>query len=105
MVSGSGEIGKDSAVARELHRDIGWKAGQGGNSLLLKLEYAAKSYAIKLNVFNLFNGKYDEGRYTGHVLFNRYQGAANHFGDHVDNAVRTSAVTGAWVRTDLKPCA
>ena len=34
-------------------------------------------------------------------LFNRYQGSANSFGDHVDNAVRTSTVTGAWVRTDL----
>ena len=34
-------------------------------------------------------------------LFNRYQGAANQFGDHVDNAVRTSTMTGAWVRTDL----
>lgn len=34
-------------------------------------------------------------------LFNRYAGGANSFGDHIDNAVRTSAVTGAWVRTDL----
>lgn len=34
-------------------------------------------------------------------LFNRYQGDGNSFGEHVDNAVRTSAVTGAWVRTDL----
>lgn len=34
-------------------------------------------------------------------LFNRYDGAANAFGNHVDNAVRTSPVTGAWVRTDL----
>ncbi len=34
-------------------------------------------------------------------LFNRYDGGANSFGDHIDNAVRTSAVTGAWVRTDL----
>ena len=34
-------------------------------------------------------------------LFNRYDGDANHFGNHVDNAVRTSKLTGAWVRTDL----
>ncbi|MES2831463.1 MAG: Fe2+-dependent dioxygenase [Pseudomonadota bacterium] len=34
-------------------------------------------------------------------LFNRYDGGANSFGDHIDNAVRTSTVTGAWVRTDL----
>jgi PKHD-type hydroxylase len=34
-------------------------------------------------------------------LFNRYDGAANAFGSHIDNAVRTSAVTGSWVRTDL----
>ena len=34
-------------------------------------------------------------------LFNRYAGAANAFGDHVDNAVRTVAATGARVRTDL----
>lgn len=34
-------------------------------------------------------------------LFNRYDKAANHFGNHIDNAVRTSTVTGAWVRTDL----
>ena len=34
-------------------------------------------------------------------LFNRYDRDANSFGNHIDNAVRTSAVTGAWVRTDL----
>lgn len=34
-------------------------------------------------------------------LFNRYDGAANRFGNHVDNAVRTSSLTGDWVRTDL----
>ena len=34
-------------------------------------------------------------------LFNRYDGAANAFGNHIDNAVRTSPITGAWVRTDL----
>ncbi|MBX9964701.1 MAG: Fe2+-dependent dioxygenase [Burkholderiales bacterium] len=34
-------------------------------------------------------------------LFNRYEGAANSFGNHVDNAVRTFAPTGENVRTDL----
>lgn len=34
-------------------------------------------------------------------LFNRYEGSANAFGDHVDNAVRTIATTGERVRTDL----
>jgi len=34
-------------------------------------------------------------------LFNRYDGSSNAFGNHIDNAVRTSTVTGAWVRTDL----
>jgi PKHD-type hydroxylase len=34
-------------------------------------------------------------------LFNRYDGASNAFGNHIDNAVRTSPFTGAWVRTDL----
>jgi PKHD-type hydroxylase len=34
-------------------------------------------------------------------LFNRYEGAANAFGNHVDNAVRTVSVTGQRVRTDL----
>ena len=34
-------------------------------------------------------------------LFNRDQGGANSFGEHVDNAVRTSAVTGARVTADL----
>jgi PKHD-type hydroxylase len=34
-------------------------------------------------------------------LFNRYEGEHNLFGNHVDNAIRTSTVTGAWVRTDL----
>jgi PKHD-type hydroxylase len=34
-------------------------------------------------------------------LFNRYDGTSNAFGSHIDNAVRTSPVTGAWVRTDL----
>ena len=34
-------------------------------------------------------------------LFNRYDGASNAFGNHVDNSVRTSPITGAWVRTDL----
>jgi PKHD-type hydroxylase len=34
-------------------------------------------------------------------LFNRYDGASNAFGKHIDNSVRTSPITGAWVRTDL----
>ncbi len=34
-------------------------------------------------------------------LFNRYDGDANNFGNHIDNAVRTSKATGLWVRTDL----
>jgi PKHD-type hydroxylase len=34
-------------------------------------------------------------------LFNRYDGMTNSFGNHVDNAVRTWAPTGAHVRTDL----
>jgi PKHD-type hydroxylase len=34
-------------------------------------------------------------------LFNRYCGDANFFGSHVDNAIRASAVAGAWLRTDL----
>lgn len=34
-------------------------------------------------------------------LFNRYGGAANAFGNHIDNAVRTFGATGQRVRTDL----
>jgi len=34
-------------------------------------------------------------------LFNRYAGAANAFGSHIDNAVRTFGATGQRVRTDL----
>jgi PKHD-type hydroxylase len=34
-------------------------------------------------------------------LFNRYEGAANAFGNHVDNAVRTVSATGMRLRTDL----
>lgn len=34
-------------------------------------------------------------------LFNRYDGDSNSFGSHVDNSVRTSITTGAWVRTDV----
>lgn len=34
-------------------------------------------------------------------LFNCYTGSTNAFGDHVDNAIRTHAVTGERVRTDL----
>jgi PKHD-type hydroxylase len=34
-------------------------------------------------------------------LFNRYAGAANAFGNHIDNAVRTVSATGQRVRTDL----
>lgn len=34
-------------------------------------------------------------------LFNRYDGDANTFGNHVDNAIRTSKLTGDWVRTDV----
>jgi PKHD-type hydroxylase len=34
-------------------------------------------------------------------LFNRYEGAYNAFGNHIDNAVRTSADSGLRVRTDL----
>ncbi|MDB5844231.1 MAG: Fe2+-dependent dioxygenase [Polaromonas sp.] len=34
-------------------------------------------------------------------LFNRYGGASNYFGDHIDNAVRTHAATARHVRTDI----
>ncbi|MCX7893500.1 MAG: Fe2+-dependent dioxygenase [Burkholderiales bacterium] len=34
-------------------------------------------------------------------LFNRYEGRANAFGNHVDNAVRTVAASGERIRTDL----
>lgn len=34
-------------------------------------------------------------------LFNRYEGMANAFGNHIDNAVRTIGTTGQRVRTDL----
>jgi PKHD-type hydroxylase len=34
-------------------------------------------------------------------LFNRYSGANNAFGDHVDNAIRTHAASASHVRTDL----
>ncbi|MCE3235872.1 MAG: Fe2+-dependent dioxygenase [Vampirovibrio sp.] len=34
-------------------------------------------------------------------LFNRYDGDTNTFGNHVDNAVRTSRTTGEVVRTDV----
>jgi PKHD-type hydroxylase len=34
-------------------------------------------------------------------LFNRYSGAANAFGSHIDNAVRTHAATARHVRTDI----
>ena len=34
-------------------------------------------------------------------LFNRFGGASNYFGDHIDNAVRTHAATARHVRTDI----
>jgi PKHD-type hydroxylase len=34
-------------------------------------------------------------------LFNRYDGDTNSFGNHIDNAVRTSITTRAYVRTDI----
>jgi PKHD-type hydroxylase len=34
-------------------------------------------------------------------LFNRYDGATNAFGAHIDNAVRTHRASGAQLRTDL----
>ncbi|KPF68741.1 hypothetical protein IP84_08950 [beta proteobacterium AAP99] len=34
-------------------------------------------------------------------LFNRYAGAANAFGNHIDNAIRTFAPTAQHVRTDV----
>lgn len=34
-------------------------------------------------------------------LFNRYSGAANHYGAHVDGAVLRSRATEQWVRTDV----
>jgi len=34
-------------------------------------------------------------------LFNRYEGAANHYGQHVDGAVMHSQTTGEWVRSDV----
>jgi PKHD-type hydroxylase len=35
------------------------------------------------------------------LMFNRYTGEQNSFGSHVDNAVRTPANGGPWVRTDV----
>lgn len=32
------------------------------------LEYQMEKYAVKLNLFNLFNRKYYEGVYAGHVV-------------------------------------
>lgn len=34
-------------------------------------------------------------------LFNKYEGANNRFGNHIDNAVRTHAASGRHVRTDI----
>lgn len=34
-------------------------------------------------------------------LFNRYGGAQNHFGNHIDNAIRTHPATARHLRTDL----
>ncbi|MDO8713937.1 MAG: Fe2+-dependent dioxygenase [Polynucleobacter sp.] len=34
-------------------------------------------------------------------LFNKYEGANNKFGNHIDNAVRTHAASGKHVRTDI----
>ncbi|GAB6140659.1 Fe2+-dependent dioxygenase [Methylosoma difficile] len=34
-------------------------------------------------------------------LFNRYEGAHNTFGNHIDNAIRACPVTGQRIRTDL----
>lgn len=34
-------------------------------------------------------------------LFNRYGGDTNHFGNHIDNAVRTHAATARHLRTDI----
>ena len=34
-------------------------------------------------------------------LFNRYSGAHNHYGPHIDGAVLHSQATGEWVRSDL----
>ena len=40
-------------------------------------------------------------RKTFPPLFNRYEGSTNALGNHIDNSVRTSITTGAWVRTDI----
>ncbi len=34
-------------------------------------------------------------------LFNRYSGASNHYGNHIDGAVLHSRADDAWVRTDV----
>jgi PKHD-type hydroxylase len=34
-------------------------------------------------------------------LFNRYAGAANHYGNHIDGAVLRSRADGQWVRSDI----
>ena len=34
-------------------------------------------------------------------MFSRYRGETNHFGNHIDNAVRTHAATARHVRTDI----
>jgi catecholate siderophore receptor len=33
------------------------------------IEYNAKNYAIKANVFNLFNKRYFESVYSGHAIY------------------------------------
>lgn len=83
----------------------GSQSGSVKNNLQLPEELAAAQQARHIvSVALARNPMFVTGALPKSVyppLFNRYSGLTNHFGNHIDNAVRTHAGTGRHVRTDI----
>jgi PKHD-type hydroxylase len=83
----------------------GSQSGAVKNNLQLAEELPAAQHARQLvSVALARNPMFVTGALPKSVyppLFNRYGGGANHFGNHIDNAVRTHAATARHVRTDI----
>jgi len=83
----------------------GSQSGAVKNNLQLAEELPAAQHARQLvSVALARNPMFVTGALPKSVyppLFNRYGGEANHFGNHIDNAVRTHAATARHVRTDI----
>lgn len=108
-------LSRDSVAAcRELLAEAEWidgkstagsQSGQVKNNLQLP-EDSAAAQRLRTTVLDglAANGLFFSAALPQQIyppLFNCYTGAANTFGNHVDNAVRTHRASGRNVRTDL----